>query len=217
MSNTPLAWLAGFGGAYLLYAAVWDRHPVADLQGTLTGKGAAPAKSLGSGSSGGGGTGTGATPTPATATAPASTAGGGRKRANVPKSATAPVSTRLGKYGATIYLRPDTLRAFHAWQAAFGSVIPCTGGWRSEQDANRNHAAQPKRFADAANSWHCAGDAVDVNYDWLATLSAAQQSKLRITAKANGWLQGRWKGEASCGSNPDNDDEAGHFSYGGCG
>lgn len=217
MSATPLGWLAGFAGGYLLYSALWDRHPLEDLRGTLTGAGTAPSKPLGSGSGGGATAGAGGTSPAAPSTSSDVSAALG---APVPKSACVPIDTKLSaktatkpQIGYTIYLTPDATRAFHAWEASYGGKIPCTGGWRSVEEANTNHARDPQRYADGNGSAHTRGRAVDVDGNWLGSLSAAQQSKLRTAAKANGWVQARWKGEANCGTNTSNDNEPLHFAW----
>jgi hypothetical protein len=208
MSNTPLAWLAAFGGSYLVYAAVRGRHPVADLRAGLTGQATAPTKAFASGGSGGGDTGGGGTVSGSHAAA----ASGGPV---VPQSSTVSVATTTGSYGKTILLVPDAARAFHSWQSAYGAPIPCGEGWRSAAAADAGHAKDPQRFADSAHSWHCKGAAVDVDNNWLSTLPPAQLSKLRTTARSAGWLQARSAGEARCGSG--DTAEPWHFSYGGCG
>lgn len=218
-ARQTLAWIAAFGGGGLLFAAVKGYHPIEEVAAAISGSASGGPDhawwtSPESASSTPGDTGSVGT-TPAVDSPATSTSGSGGP---VPQSATVPVAVPKTEDGASsIRLVPASAAAFVAWQAAYGAGIPCTSGWRDQAEQARQHAADPQRFGSATGSWHTAGKAVDVDNVWLSALPAAQQSKLRTAAKATGWNQARWGGEATCGSNTSNDTEPWHFSHGGCG
>lgn len=202
-SKIAMAWIAGFGGAGLLFAAIKGKGPVASVAAALQGD-TTPGSALQL-----------ATPVPGVITtpgtdAPASGVSTAESGGPVPVSATAVFPCGNGK---TVRLIPTAGAAFVRWVAAFGAPIPADG-YRSVAQQQIGYGQDSTRFGSPQTSWHTAGKAVDVD---LGGMSAATQSKLRTTAKANGWLQARWQGEASCGTNTTNDNEPWHFSYGGCG
>jgi hypothetical protein len=204
-----LGWVALFGGAGLIYAAVADKRPIATLTAALTGSTTSTPASFGALFAAlPAGTNLPATTVPATTSGSSagSTPGSGGP---VDQSATVPVGT--------IRLIPAAAAAFVAWQGQFGQSIPCTSGWRSVAVQASGFASNPERFASPQTSWHTAGKAVDVDNNWLGALPAATQSKLRLAAVATGWRQARWAGEAKCGNPSGSDNEPWHFSWGGCG
>lgn len=147
-------------------------------------------------------------PTPSTTTGAPSTSASGLGPIRLSSEM---IKVNVGS--GTILLEPGAAIGYHKWSEKFGQLIPCTTGWRDAARQDAAYADDPTRFAPASGSAHTRGLAVDVDNNWLSALPAGTQTKLRLAAKATGWRQARWMGEANCGTNPDNDNEPWHFSY----
>lgn len=201
---TVVPWLVGFTGAGLLVAAIKNQSPIGELRAALTGDPSTKAPIIA------GGTAADLASVDRVTSSTSSTSG-----ANV-------VRTPLAAPNTGLWLDKSAADAFVAWSAAFGQPIRLTGAGRTSAEQAAGWAANPERFAKPGTSLHERGAAVDVDTGWMSSLGASGQSRLRLTARATGWGQARYKrGEAGCGKAASgaakDNDEPWHFSWGACG
>lgn len=185
MSSAAIGWTAGGLGLYLIYAAIADKNPVAQLTATLSGDPSA-ARPIGKlptyrpvtvadGSPGGGAGGYGpvATATPAQQSAALAIATGPSPPAN------------LTAIGGGHRLAPPAAAAYNAASAAFGRPIPITDSYRSLAVQTSAYASDPERFAPPTRSLHPKGLAIDVNGKAVRLDDPALLAALR----GAGWAQ----------------------------
>lgn len=190
MSAAPVAWIAGFGGAYLVYAAITNRSPLQQLAGALNGNPTSPVASqgvrpagAGSGPSGGGGTTTGAGTT--TAPAPSTTT------RTVVSDTTGSVD--LVSIAGGHRLAPAAATAYNAAVAAYGRPIPLTDSFRSYAQQAECYRLKPQLCSPPGRSLHEKGLAIDINQNLNL-----DDPRLVSAMQSTGWFRnGRkivWKG-----------------------
>lgn len=141
----PVAWLAAFGGFYLVWAAINNRNPISALRAALTGDTNVAPLTSGTSAAGAGG-GAGGT----TSTAVSSTPG------------TAPVTVPIG-YGSHRLTAPAAA-AYKAAGIKYGRTIPITDSTRTYEQQADCYRRKPNLCAPPSwNAPHVRGVAIDVD------------------------------------------------------
>lgn len=188
MSNdAPVGWVAAFAGAYLVYAAVTDRNPIAALTDVLsTGKSSARPIAVTSRAASIAGTstvaGAGGAPGGGSTFAPVSSAPSADQSAAAAIAAgTAPLNLTSISGGGQ--LAAPAAVAYQRASQIYGRPIPITGAYRSLAVQASAYATDPERFAPPSRSLHPKGLAIDVN-------SANMNEPALIAALSQtGWAQ----------------------------
>lgn len=162
----PVAWLAAFGGTYLVWSAITNRNPISALRAALTGDPeVAPltTRSIPSGGAGGGAAGTTST-----------TAGG-------PPTDLVPIgygSHRLASRAAAAYKNASI---------KFGRPIPITDSIRTYEQQADCHDRKPDLCAPPSyNAPHVRGVAIDVDGNQTG---GYENPKLLSALSSSGWVR----------------------------
>lgn len=177
MSAAPLAWVAGFGGAYLIYAAVTNRSPSEQLRAALTGQ-APPVSSpltrpagVGTGTAGGGGTGSTPASTPSTS-------------ASFSGSTTTAGTLDLVSIGGVHRLVRGAAAAYEQAVIDYGKPIPITDSYRTAAQQAECYRTKPQYCSPPGHSKHERGEAIDVNQ----TMNLDEPALVAALTK-NGWVR----------------------------
>lgn len=178
----PLGWVAGFGGAYLIYAAISNTNPIAALSATLTDNPSA-VRPIADSAPPAGTTSRAFTVANAAGYAPVATA----SPADV-AAATAIVNggaLRLGMIGGGHRLAAPAAAGYQRAVALLGRSIPVTDSYRTIEQQTAAYASDPERFAPPARSLHPKGLAIDVNG---TRINLADPQLISALSRA-GWAQ----------------------------
>ncbi len=176
MAATPAAWLAAFGGGYLVWSALTDQSPIEQFRNAIAPGSAVPPAARAGASPAGASSGGGApAPTQATGEDPAAT--------SLLNGAT-PVLVSIGYNGHR--LAAPAAVAYRAASAMFGRSIPITDSYRSAAQQADCHNRKPDLCAKPGpRAPHMLGLAIDVD----GTAVNHDDPKLIAALTSSGWRQ----------------------------
>jgi len=193
MSATPAAWLAGFGGAFLVWAAIHNESPAAAIRSALTGAGgggggatiAAPisyTSRAGSVAASAAAAGTGAVAGPVNTAGAAFTAAAASV-AGILASSVPPALVSIGYKSHR--LAAPAAAGYASASAKFGTLIPITDSFRTSAQQAACHKAKPTICAPAGTSKHEKGLAIDVDTSRVDP----NDSRLISALAGSGWVR----------------------------